>query len=63
MHELVADGAAGPSAAEHGFVPIQSLLADFTMAWLDREEHRLPVTTGFPNTHGTAVYLHGSSSC
>lgn len=55
MHELVAHGATGPAPAEHGFIPIQPLLADFTIAGLDGEQHRLPVSARFPDAHGTAV--------
>jgi len=51
MHEFVAHRAAGPAAAEQCFVPIQTLLADLAMARFDREQHRLPLTAAFPDTH------------
>ncbi|ALA57015.1 hypothetical protein NITMOv2_0579 [Nitrospira moscoviensis] len=52
MDEFVAHGAAGPAAAEHRLVPIQSLLADLAMARLDGEQHRLPVAAGLSDAHG-----------
>lgn len=55
VHELVAHRATGPSATKERLVPIQTLLTDFAMAWFDREQHRRPVTTGFPDTHRAGV--------
>jgi len=55
MDELVADGATGPAAAEHGLIAIQSLLADLAISRLNREHHRLPITTGFSDTHSAGV--------
>jgi hypothetical protein len=52
MDEFVADSAPGPAAAEHGFIAIQPLLADFALSRLNREQHRLPLTAGFSDAHG-----------
>ena len=51
MDKLVAHGATGPAATEHGLVPIQPLLADFAISGLDPQQHRLPIATGFSDTH------------
>jgi hypothetical protein len=55
MNELVADSAAGPSTSQHRLVPIQSLLTNFAMSRLDRKQHRLPITTGFSDTHEGSI--------
>ena len=55
MHEFVAHGATGPAATKHRLISIQALLADFAVARLDREQHWLPITTSFPDAHGTGV--------
>lgn len=55
VDEFVADGAPRPSTTEHRFVTVQTLLADFAMSRFNREQHRLPVPTGFSNTHGSGV--------
>jgi hypothetical protein len=55
VDEFVADGAAGPPATEHGLVSIETQLADFTMARLDREQQRLPRPAAFPDAHGGGV--------
>ena len=51
MDELVTDGATRPASPEHRFVPIETLLADPTIAGLDPEQHRLPFPATFSNTH------------
>jgi hypothetical protein len=55
MNELITDSATGPTASQHRLIPIQSLLTDFTLSWLDRKQHRLPITTGSPNTHKKSI--------
>ena len=56
MDELVADSATGPPTAQERLVPIEALFADFTIAGLDPEQHRLPLTAAFSNTHGEKKY-------
>ena len=51
MDELVADRATGPPTAQERLVPIEALFADFTIAGLDPEQHRLPLAATFSNTH------------
>src|SRR6478735_7954566 len=55
MDEFVAHGATGPAASKHRLIPIQALLADCAVSRLDRKQHRLPITTSFPNTHGRSI--------
>ncbi len=55
MHELVAETAAGPSAAKHRFVSIETLLAHLAVARLDAEQQRLPIPAGFSDAHGEGV--------
>jgi len=56
VDEFVADRAAGPSTAEHGFVPIQAQMADFTVPGLNSQQHRLPIPAGFSNAHSGREY-------
>lgn len=56
MDELVADSATGPPTAQERLVPIEALFADFTIAGLDPEQHRLPLTAAFSNTHKSMKY-------
>jgi|CXWL01.1.fsa_nt_gi hypothetical protein len=51
MDELVTDCATRPASSEHRFVPIETLLADPTIAGLNPEQHRLPFPATFSNTH------------
>lgn len=51
MDELVADRATGPPTPQERFVPIEALFADFTIAGLNPEQHRLPLAAAFSNTH------------
>src|SRR5262245_66508837 len=51
MNKLVADGATGPAASEHGFIPIQPLLTDFAETGLNPQQHWLPIPAGFSDTH------------
>ena len=55
MHELVTHCTPRPAATKHRFVAVQPLFADFTMTGLNGEQHRLPITASFPDTHGTGV--------
>lgn len=55
VDEFVADRAAGPSATEQRGVSIEPLLADFAMSRFDREQHRLPLSAAFSNTHVAGV--------
>ena len=55
VHKLVADRAARPSAAEDGLIAIQALPADLAGARLDPQQHRLPFTSRFANTHSVEV--------
>ena len=55
MDELVTDGATRPASPEHRFVPIETLLADPTIAGLDPEQHPLPFPATFANTHKVEV--------
>src|SRR6476620_6952308 len=55
MDEFVAHGATGPAASKHRLIPIQALLADCAISRLDRKQHRLPITTSFPDTHGRSI--------
>ena len=52
VDEFVADGATGPAATKHRFVPIQTLLADFAVPGLNPQQHWLPVPPGFSDAHG-----------
>jgi hypothetical protein len=51
MDEFVTDRATRPASSKHRFVPIETLLADPTIARLNPEQHRLPLTATFSNTH------------
>lgn len=51
MNELVTDGTSGPTSTKHRLIPIEVLSANSTEAGLNPEQHRLPFTTGFSNTH------------
>jgi len=51
VDEFIADRAAGPSAAEHCFVPIEPLLADCAVPGFNPLQHRLPISATFSNTH------------
>ena len=55
VDKFIANTATRPAAAEQRLVPIQTLLADFTMAGFDPQQHRLPITAGFSDTHGQGV--------
>jgi hypothetical protein len=55
MHKLVAQGTTGPAAAEHRFITVQTLFADFAMTRLNREQHRLPFSACLSDAHGTGV--------
>lgn len=55
VDEFITDRTAGPSAAEHRFVPIQTLLADFAVPGLNPQQHWLPVPTGFSDAHSGRV--------
>ena len=52
MNELVTDGTSGPPSPKHRLVTIEVLSANPTDAGFNPEQHRLPFTTGFSNTHG-----------
>jgi hypothetical protein len=51
MDELVTDRATGPPTSQERLVPIEALFADFTIAGLNPEQHRLPLAATFSNTH------------
>lgn len=51
VDKFVAERAAGPSAAEEGLIPIQSLLTDFAVPGLDPQQHGLPISAGFSDAH------------
>jgi hypothetical protein len=51
MDKLVTDRATRPASSEHRFVPVETLLADPTIAGLNPEHHRLPFPATFSNTH------------
>jgi hypothetical protein len=51
MDKLVTERATRPASSEHRFVPIETLLADPTIAGLNPEHHRLPFPAAFSNTH------------
>ena len=55
VHELIADRAARPAAAEHRLITIEALPADLAIAGLDPQQHGLPLTGSFPNTHSAEV--------
>jgi|SRR5215467_8469625 len=55
MNKLVTDGASGPTASEHGLIPVQPLLTDFAMSRFNREQHRLPITTSSSDTHERSI--------
>ena len=52
MYELVANRAARPPTPKEGDVPVQTLAADPAGLGFDPQEHRLPVATSHPYTHG-----------
>ncbi len=51
MHKLIANGTAGPTAAEERLIAVEPLLADRTVPGLDAQQHRFPIAGGVPNTH------------
>lgn len=51
MDKLVTERATRPASSEHRFVPVETLLADPTIAGLNPEHHRLPFPATFSNTH------------
>lgn len=55
VDEFVAHRTTGPAATEHRLIAVQSLFANLAITRLDRKQHRLPIATGFPDTHGQAV--------
>lgn len=51
VHEFIADCAARPPAPKERHIPIQPFFAHLACARFDTQEHRLPIATGFSNTH------------
>lgn len=55
MHEFVAPGAAGPSAAQESHISVQSLAAHVADPWLNAEQHRRPFSTSKSNAHERSI--------
>lgn len=55
MDEFITHGTARPAATEHRLIAVEPLLTDLADPGLNPQQHRLPVTTGFSDTHGGAV--------
>jgi len=55
VDKFIAYCAARPAAAKEGDVPVQSLFADLAKAWLDTQQHRLPIATGLSNAHEASI--------
>ena len=55
VHELVADRAARPPASENGLIPVEALLTDLAVPGFDSQQHRLPFTGRFADTHTAGV--------
>lgn len=51
VDELVAEGTTGPAAGEEGLVPIEPFVAHLAVPGLDPQQHRLPISAAFSNTH------------
>ena len=58
MDELIAQRATGPPAAEKRFIAVEPFLADLAVAGFNPQQHRLPVSATFSNTHA-AEYSEG----
>ena len=51
MDELLAQGATGPPAGEKRLVAVEPFLADRAVSRLNPQQHRLPSSAAFPDTH------------
>jgi hypothetical protein len=59
MDELVAQGAARPSAGEKRLVAVEPLLANLAVSGFNPQHHRFPTPAGFSDTHA-AEYSEGA---
>lgn len=53
MDELLAQAAAGPAAGEKRFVTVEGFVADLAIPGFDPQQHRLPGSATFSNTHAS----------
>ena len=51
VHEFIADRTARPAAAKERDIAIESFFTYLAYARLNAQQHRLPIATGFSNTH------------
>ena len=59
MDELLAQGAARPTAGEKRLITVEPFLADLAVPRLNPQQHRLPVPAGFSDAHA-AEYSEGA---
>jgi hypothetical protein len=59
VDEFIADGTAGPPAAQKGLIAIEPLLTHLAVPGLNPQQHRLPVATGFSNAHSGGSIAKG----
>lgn len=55
VHKLVAHRATRPAAAQHCLITVETLLAHLAVPRLDPQQHGLPLTGSFTNTHSAGV--------
>jgi hypothetical protein len=53
VDKLVAEGATGPAAGEKRLVPIEAFMADLTVPGFNPQQHGLPISAAFSNTHSS----------
>lgn len=51
VDEFIADGTAGPPAAQKGLIAIEPLVANLTVPRLNPQQHRLPISASFSDAH------------
>ena len=51
VHELVAHGTTRPAASQHRLIAVEALLTHLAVPGLDPQQHGLPLTGSFTNTH------------
>ena len=51
VDEFVTERTAGPAAGKERLVAVKTFLADFALSGFNPQQHRLPITGRFTNTH------------
>jgi hypothetical protein len=51
MNELVAGGTTRPSASQKRLIAVEPFMTDLAVAGFNPQQHRLPITAAFSNTH------------